>query len=86
MVYDGKSTPTVDKTLIRRRQQAVRPLARSVSKKEHHYVVWVDACFAKFFNQGGNQTFFLVLSVPENTSTSIISHATFACVHTFISI
>jgi hypothetical protein len=35
--------------------------ARAISfQKEHHDVVWVDACFAKFVNQGGNKAFFPV--------------------------
>jgi hypothetical protein len=46
------------------------PLARSIS----HDVVWVDACFAKFFRPRRQQGhFFLSVSVPEDTSTSTIT-------------
>jgi hypothetical protein len=48
--------------------------ARSIGlQKEHHYVVWVDTCFAKLLDQRGNKTFFRLVSVPEDTSTSIIN-------------
>jgi hypothetical protein len=32
--------------------------SRDWSPKRTHYVVWVDACFAKLLDQGGNKTFF----------------------------
>ena len=48
--------------------------ARTIGlQKEHHYVVWIDACFAKLFDQGGNKAFSLFASVPEDTSPSIIN-------------
>jgi hypothetical protein len=49
------------------------PLARSVSKR-HHDVIGIDAGFAKFFStSAATRPFFLPVSVPEDTSTSIIN-------------